>query len=126
MRTTMKTIIQIFICSALALTTQVQYAFAQKLDEEKMQRDIEVSENVLGTLIKQQFEKQKMFFPLEIKSSYQPGYGITFHIPTDYTTPIVLALPSEDGWRGERHEPGVYINERSEERRVGKERRAGG
>ena len=106
----MKTIIQIFICSALALTTQVQYAVAQKLDEEKMQRDIEVSENVLGTLIKQQFEKQKMFFPLEIQGSYQPGYGVKFYLPADYTTPIVFAFPDNDNfvWQAERVQgPGV-------------------
>ena len=65
----------------------IQPAVAQKIDEERMQRDIAVAENILGTLIKQQFEKQKMFFPLEIKSNYQPGYGITFYIPADYTTP---------------------------------------
>src|SRR5687767_6220324 len=107
MRTTMKTIIQIFICSALALTAQVKYAFAQKLDEEKMQRDIEVSENVLGTLIKQQFEKQKMFFPLEIQGSYQPGYGVKFYLPADYTTPIVFAFPDDDNfvWQTDRMQP---------------------
>jgi hypothetical protein len=117
----MKTIIQIFICSALALTTQVQFAFAQKLDEEKMQRDIEVSENVLGTLIKQQFEKQKMFFPLEIQGNYQPGYGVKFYLPADYTTPIVFAFPDDANfvWQAEREQAGVnysnnYENKKNE------------
>jgi len=111
----MKTIIQIFTCSAMAVIFQIQFGFAQKLDEEKMQRDIEVSENVLGTLIKQQFEKQKMFFPLEIQGGYQPGYGVRFYLPADYTTPIVFAFPDDDNfvWQTEREQgPGVsYSNE---------------
>jgi hypothetical protein len=115
----MKTIIQIFICSALALNTQVQLAFAQKLDEEKMQRDIEVSENVLGTLIKQQFEKQKMFFPLEIQGSYQPGYGVKFYLPADYTTPIVFAFPDDANfvWQAEREQAGVNYSNNYENRK---------
>ncbi|HEX6223721.1 MAG TPA: hypothetical protein VFZ52_04895 [Chryseolinea sp.] len=89
-------------------------AIAQKIDEERMQRDIAVAENVLGTLIKQQFEKQKMFFALEIKSNYQPGYGVTFYIPADYTTPIVFALPGNetDVWNdGRVSGQRFYINE---------------
>jgi hypothetical protein len=107
----MKTIIQIFICGILALTIQVQDARAQKLDEEKMQRDIEVCENVLGTLIKQQFEKQKMFFPLEIQGGYQPGYGVRFYLPADYTTPIVFTFPDDDNFiRKEGRTQGPNVN----------------
>ncbi|HZB15434.1 MAG TPA: hypothetical protein VE467_20510 [Chryseolinea sp.] len=104
----MKTI-QTLLYSVMVLTTVP--AIAQKVDEERMQRDIAVAENVLGTLIKQQFEKQKMFFPLEIKSNYQPGYGITFYIPADYTTPIVFTLPNEENFVFDRARgPRVYIN----------------
>lgn len=105
----MKKMIQTFLCSAVVIITIP--AIAQKIDEERMQRDIAVAENVLGTLIKQQFEKQKMFFPLEIKSNYQAGYGVTFYIPTDYTTPIVFALPPGDNFVWERTQgPRLYIN----------------
>jgi len=45
-----------------------------------MQRDIEVAENVLGTIIKQQFEK-RAFFPIEIEGNYMSSYGVTFRIP---------------------------------------------
>src|SRR5688572_7729366 len=107
MRTTMKKTIQTLLCSAVILATIP--AVAQKVDEERMQRDIAVSENVLGTLIKQQFEKHKMFFPLEIKSNYQPGYGVTFYIPTDYTTPIVFALPGDDNVFWEQHTQGPNV-----------------
>jgi hypothetical protein len=65
---------------------------AQKFDEERMKRDIEVAENVLATLIKQQFNNQRTFFPLEVRGSYQSGYGVTFALPADFTTPIVLNL----------------------------------
>src|SRR5688500_3917208 len=98
----MKKINQSLLCTAFVLV--VQSAVAQKVDDQRMERDIAVAENVLHTLIKQQFEKQKMFFTLEIKSNYQPGYGVTFYIPSDYTTPIVFSLdgPTELFWREER------------------------
>jgi hypothetical protein len=113
----MKKMIQTLLCSVIVMSAIT--ASAQKVDEERMQRDIAVAENVLGTLIKQQFEKQKMFFPLEIKSNYQAGYGITFYIPTDYTTPIVFALPGDDNiWNeGRLSGPRVYINEGNYENR---------
>jgi len=63
---------------------------AQKFDEERMQRDIAVAENVLSTLIKQQISNQRTFFPLEVSGSYQAGYGVTFTLPADYTTPIAF------------------------------------
>jgi hypothetical protein len=55
-------------------------AFAQKLDEQRMERDIEVAENILSTLLKQQFDKRS-FFPIEVRATYRAGYGITFTIP---------------------------------------------
>jgi hypothetical protein len=59
-------------------------AFAQKqLDEERMQRDIEVAENILSTLIKQQMGKRS-FFPFEVEGNYLPGYGVTFRLPNDF------------------------------------------
>jgi len=84
--------------------------FAQKIDEQRMERDIEVAENVLSTLLRQQFDKQKMFFPLEVKGSYQPGYGVTFRLPADFTTPIVFSFdgPGEDMHWDVPQAPGVY------------------
>ncbi len=67
--------------SAAVLILAVSGAIAQnKIDEQRMERDIEVAENVLGTIIKQQFEK-RAFFPMEIEGNYMQGYGITFRIP---------------------------------------------
>jgi hypothetical protein len=120
----MKKTIQILVCSVIVSMIKLQPAWCQKVDDERMVRDIEVAENVLGTLIKQQFEKQKMFFPLEIKANYQPGYGVTFYLPADYTTPIVFTLDGADNfiWREQRIQgPGVnytydeYDDESSDE-----------
>jgi hypothetical protein len=65
------------LCMALATTL----ATAQtKVDEQRMQRDIEVAENILTTLIKQEFSRRN-FFPIEITSEYREGHGVTFRLP---------------------------------------------
>jgi hypothetical protein len=57
-------------------------AFSQgKIDQDRMSRDIEIAENALATIIKQQFDKRQMW--LEVKGSYMPGYGITMRLPND-------------------------------------------
>jgi hypothetical protein len=49
--------------------------------EERIKRDVEVAENVLSTLIRQQMEKRSSFWPVEVKGSYTAGYGVTLRIP---------------------------------------------
>lgn len=67
--------------SAAVIALAASGVMAQsKIDEQRMDRDIEVAENVLGTIIKQQFEK-RAFFPIEIEGNYMTGYGVTFRIP---------------------------------------------
>lgn len=83
------------IVVALMLTAGV--AMGQKIDEVRMERDIAVAENVLQTLIKQQFENQRMFFQLEINGSYQEGYGVTFRMPADFTTPLAFNFSNGQG-----------------------------
>lgn len=51
-----------------------------KIDEQRMQQDIEVAENILSTLVRQQFNKRN-FFPMEVSGSYMAGYGVTFRMP---------------------------------------------
>ena len=80
----------------IILAMLVAPAQAQKLDAERMDRDIKVAENVLSTLIKQKFESRNSFFPLEVRGSYQEGYGVTFALPPDYTTPIIFSFPGND------------------------------
>ena len=69
--------------------------FAQAVDEERMRRDIEVAENVLSTLIKQEMEQQRIFFGLDVKGTYQPGYGVTFRVP-DQSMPFVFSINGDD------------------------------
>lgn len=80
--------------------------------EERIQRDVEVAENVLSTLIRQQMEKRSSFWPVEVKGSYTPGYGVTLRIPYD-NFPGAFAIAGEnfkiatenfrgsDAWGGE-------------------------
>jgi hypothetical protein len=100
----MKRVMNFLMSGAIALGTQL--ATAQSADESRMNRDIEVAENVLSTLIKQEFEKSS-FFPVEIRGSYRVGHGITFTVPTDMIIPMM--------WGGGRNDvmildgsPGVY------------------
>src|SRR5688572_30194882 len=84
--------LKIAAVSLMVMMAGISGAMAQKIDEIRMERDIEVAENVLSTLIKQQFE-QRMFFPMEITGTYQPGHGVTFRLPADYATPMALTIP---------------------------------
>jgi hypothetical protein len=81
---------------SLASIAMIMTAQAQKVDLARMDRDIEVAENALQTLIKQQFVSQRMFFPLEIEGSYQEGFGVTFRLPPDYTTPLAISFSGDN------------------------------
>ncbi len=63
--------------------------------EERIKRDVEVAENVLSTLIRQQLEKKSSFWPMEVKGSYTPGYGVTLRIPYD-NFPMSFSITTED------------------------------
>lgn len=90
----MKTIIGILICGIVLMVTPAR---AQKIDEVRMERDIEVAENILKTLVRQQFDRQRMFFGFEVDGSYQEGFGVTFRFPADFTTPITFAIAGDVG-----------------------------
>lgn len=94
----MKTIVRFWKSAVWMVLMISQPLFAQKVDEQRMQRDVAVAENVLSTLIKQQFDQQRMFFPLEVSANYQPGYGVTFYLPADFTTPIAFAIGGADNF----------------------------
>ena len=58
-------------------------AWAQsKVDDARMDRDVQIAENVLSTMLKQQFSKRS-FFPLEVNGKYMPGFGVTFRVPSE-------------------------------------------
>ena len=70
----------------------VSGTYAQKkIDEDRMLRDIEVTENILSTLIKQQFDK-RAFFPMEITGEYREGHGVTYRLPYEFNGPMVWGM----------------------------------
>lgn len=52
-----------------------------KIDQERMSRDLEIAENALETIIKQNFDKRNMWF--DIKSNYTAGFGVTMRLPNN-------------------------------------------
>ncbi len=66
----------------IACLVSTSWAFAQgKIDTERMDRDLEIAENALSTLIKQQFDRKS--FWVDIKATYTPGFGVTMRVPND-------------------------------------------
>jgi len=92
MMRSIRKLIGTWVGMAMVVIVGLHPVFGQQVDDERMGRDIAVAENVLATLIKQQFNNQRTFFPLEIKGSYQSGYGVTFTLPADYTVPIAFSI----------------------------------
>lgn len=92
----MNRIMKFWISSIIALSFGSQGSFAQSFDEDRMNRDIEVAENVLATLIKHEMSNQRTLFGLDIKGAYQPGYGVTFRLPSDQSMPFVISITGDD------------------------------
>lgn len=83
----MKRSIRFFVMTALIFSFTLTGA-QDKVDQGRMDRDIEVAENILSTLIKQQFEKRS-FFPMEVTGEYREGYGVTFRLPYELNGPMI-------------------------------------
>lgn len=83
---------------------------AQKMDDERMTRDLEIAKNVLGTVIKQQ-QGARSFFSMEADAHYMAGYGVTFRLPHDmnfiYLNSAVGDVLSITGTRSAQA-PGFY------------------
>ncbi len=89
----MKRVVRFLMMSVLICG--VMTVFAQsKIDDERMSRDIEIAENVLQTLLRQEFGKRN-FFPYEVNGTYMPGYGVTFRLPNDFNVPMGFMMDSE-------------------------------
>jgi hypothetical protein len=106
----MKKMIKFWISAMLFLAIH-SHAIAQKIDEDKMVRDIEVAENVLSTMIKQEINQQRTFFGMDIKAYYQEGYGVTFRLPSDYSMPMIYAMPDNKTsiFYSDDHEPTIAV-----------------
>src|SRR5579859_4556596 len=98
----------------MVLMTAGTGLFAQaKIDEERMQRDIEIAENILSTMVRQQIGKRS-FFPMEVQGSYLPGYGVTFRLPSEFFGGLFLVQSEGLSWNidapvppGEPVEPAI-------------------
>ncbi|HRI79665.1 MAG TPA: hypothetical protein PLR06_09045, partial [Cyclobacteriaceae bacterium] len=60
-----------------------------KIDEDRMQQDIEVAENALTTLLRQQMGK-RIFFPIDVNGSYTAGYGVTLRMPRSGSFKMIM------------------------------------
>src|ERR1700741_4043940 len=85
----MKSIVGVFVMLMWAVTGLAQ----SKVDNDRMDRDIEIAENALSTMIRQQFSKSR-YYGMDIKGSYTPGFGVTLRLPGEYN--YVNAI----GWEG--------------------------
>jgi hypothetical protein len=83
---------------AMVAVVAITQASAQQIDPDRMNRDIEVAENVLATLVRQEVNQNRAFYGLEVKGTYQEGYGVTFRLPGDYSMPYALTkVPGSAG-----------------------------
>lgn len=68
----------------LLLLFAMSGAMAQQIDDSRMERDLKIAENILGTLSSEGDERsQNYFFGHNTKSSYVEGYGVIFNIPSN-------------------------------------------
>ncbi len=90
----MKRAVRFLMIGVFALIT-VTVSAQNKIDEERMQRDIEIAENIFQTILRQEFGKRN-FFPYEVSGSYMPGYGVTFRLPNDFNGPMGFMLMNNE------------------------------
>lgn len=68
----------------LLLLFAMSGAMAQQIDDARMERDLKIAENILGTLSSEGDERsQNYFFGHNTKSSFVEGYGVIFNIPSN-------------------------------------------
>src|SRR5690349_6897505 len=77
----MKKIVGFFVM--LVLTAAVSVA-QNKVDNDRMDRDIEIAENALTTMIRLQLNQKNRYYGMDIKGNYTPGYGVTLRIPGEH------------------------------------------
>lgn len=86
-------------CVMISFAAAAQQPSAAEL---KMKRDIEVAENILSTMLRQETGRRG-FFPVDVKGSYVPGYGVTLRLPifdggrfmggVNWDAPVVVDAP---------------------------------
>jgi hypothetical protein len=96
MKNNMKRVLGVSVLMLIVFVTSSK-AQNTKVDEQRMTRDIEVAENILNTLIRQQFDK-RVYFPMNVNGDYLSGYGVTFRLPPDYFGPMVISMEGAKMW----------------------------
>jgi len=66
----------------LAVILSCQAAIAQTIDEERMNRDLEIAKNILATLMKS--DSEMYFEGRNLEADYVEGYGVIFTIPRHF------------------------------------------
>jgi hypothetical protein len=89
----MKRIVGFFVM--LIMTTAAAVA-QNKVDNERMDRDIEIAENALMTMIRLQFQKNR-YYGMDIKGNYTPGYGVTMRIPGENNYVSAIGMGDKGG-----------------------------
>ncbi|WP_299462022.1 hypothetical protein [uncultured Microscilla sp.] len=77
-------ITQLFLLAFVTGLASMQFAWAQKIDEERMNRDIKITEKVLSTLFKTSLDDHRHHMirgTSSIRGTYIPNYGVLFRIP---------------------------------------------
>jgi hypothetical protein len=82
-----------YMASWCMIMIAVATVWGQGSDVERIERDIEVAENVLSTLIKQKFDKNE-FIPVQVEGEYRSGYGVTFYVPNSFVNWISIPRPA--------------------------------
>jgi hypothetical protein len=94
----MKRVMQVIVGGVAVLFSLVANGQA-KVDENRMQQDIEVAENILSTLIRQQLGGRRgNFFPMEVNGSYMAGYGVTFRLPRGGAFNFLMGMDAPAVW----------------------------
>ena len=103
----MKKLLQILLIGVIAITVNPTMIRAQKIDTNRMNRDIRIMENILGELFKVQITnggRNSMFISnmgginsRGIRGTYLPGYGVIMMVPQNSYFGRGIQVISRDG-----------------------------
>ncbi len=89
----MKNLVGLLVCLILAST-----AWAQDIDESRMNRDIKIAEDIISGLISQEGNSRSIFGKAKVSGNYVKDYGVIFNIPLkNGFWPLGLKIWDEDG-----------------------------
>ena len=94
----MKNTVKILMLTIVLMASFAAAVMAQgKVDEARMERDVEVAKNVLSTMLRQPVAKPNFVFPMEVDAAYMPGFGVTFRLPTEFASRLIMMSSQDSG-----------------------------